>query len=119
MKFSFTNEEVAVLFTHLNLMKKSIKKGFKKSYVADWKEKYDHYLGLIEILENMIKAQKLEKDFDVCFAAEHFTMLHSFINWYVNELNRKENNKDKINHDVIKLLAILEGIQEKINKLAA
>lgn len=119
MLLNFTNEEMAVLYTHIRLMKKSIKKGFKKTYKGDWEEHYNHYLGLIEILEKMITAQELEKDFNISFSVEQFLLLHSFINWYTNELNAKENNKDKLNHEVIKTMAILEDIQMKINILAA
>lgn len=119
MLLNFTNEEIAVLYTHIRIMKKSIKKGFKKTYKGDWEENYNNYLSLIEILESMITAQELEQDFNVSFSAEQFEMLHSFINWYTNELNDKENNKDKLNHEVIKTMALLEGIQMKINILAA
>lgn len=120
MNLIFSREEIAVLFTHLNLMKKSIRKGFKKTYKSCWEEKYNDYLSVIDVLESLIKDQESEiENFDGTFADEQFNMLHSFINWYVVELNKRENNKDKINHDVIKLMAILEGIQFKLNVLAA
>lgn len=119
MNITFSKEEIAVLFTHLNLMKKSIKKGFKKTYLADWKDKFNHYVSLIDMLEVLIKDDDLDNEmFDVNQSVDQFTMLHSFINWYVAELNKRENNRDKLNHDTIKVLAVLEGIQMKINVLA-
>ncbi|HHY72280.1 MAG TPA: hypothetical protein GX497_03465 [Bacillus bacterium] len=120
MKLTLSSEELAVLFTHISLMKKSIKKGFKKTYKGDWEEKYTDYLSVIKVLEDLMKNEEIEQDFyDISLAAEKFTMLHSFINFYVNELNKKENNKDKLKHETIKLMAILESIQMKTNKLAA
>lgn len=120
MNLTFSNEEIAVLFTHLNLMKKSIRKGFKKSYKACWEEKYNDYLSVISALEVLIKDMDPEQEyFNVVLTEEQFVMLHSFINFYVVELNKKENSKDKLNHEVIKVMAILEGIQMKINVMAA
>lgn len=120
MNLVMSNEEIALLMLHMGLMKKPIQKGLKKVYKSDWKEKYNQYLRVISILEETTKDSELENEsFNINFMDEQFVMLHSFINWYVVELNKKENNKSKLDKSAIHVMAVLEGIRFKANILVA
>lgn len=119
MNLVLSNEEIALLVLHMGIMKKPIQKGLKKVYKSEWKDKFNQYLSCISLLEDTINSSELENEsFNINFT-EEFVMLHSFINWYVAELNKKENNKSKLDRDAIHFMAILEGIQLKVNILVA
>lgn len=102
-----TSEELAILVLHLNLMRKAIKKGFKKTYgMFGYKAQMKIYDGILEYLSEL----DIEQDQKLMLSDEHHEMLVSFLEWYKDELARGMDANDK---DQVNALEVLNGITEK------
>ena len=114
MELTLERSELAILVLHMNIMRKSIKKGFKSNYGQfEGRKKIKEYDQLKERFTEELK----EETDPVCFVLEddpEMTMLHSFINWYVLEIqvSAEEQNVSTNNDEQV---AILESIHKKVN----
>lgn len=102
----FTREELATLVLHMNIMRHNIKKGFKSNYGrSEGKEKlkiYDDLKGSFG--SDLEEEEKSFYDFNV--EPEEMNMLHSFLNWYVEEikLSAEDQGADIEKDEQIKIL---------------
>lgn len=102
-----TSEELKLLVLHLHLMRKAVKKGFKKTYgLFGYKEKMKLYDGIIEYTNEL----NLEEDQELVLNDDLHEMLVSFMEWYVEEL---ENGLDHSDQQQVTALETLKGITEK------
>lgn len=102
-----TSEELVLLVLHLNLMRKAVKKGFKKTYgLFGHKEKLKVYDEILEYISEL----DLEQDQELQLSDEHHDMLVSFLVWYLKELEKGMDVKDETQ---VNALETLKGIAEK------
>ncbi len=102
-----TSSELAMLVLHLNLMRKAVKKGFKKTYgMFGFKGKMKLYDGVLEYISEL----DIEQDQELQLSDEHHEMLVSFLEFYVPEL---EKGMDVSDEKQVNAIDILKSIKEK------
>lgn len=112
----FTQEELATLVLHMNIMRHNIKKGFKSNYGrSGGKEKlkvYDEIKGRFG--SGLEEEEKSFYDFNL--DVEEMDMLHSFLVWYVQEIKLSAEDQGA---DVEKdeQLTILDRLSVKISNI--
>lgn len=114
MKNLFTNEEFGMLLLHMNIMRNSIKKGFKKSYGRnEGKEKLSVYDSIITNLNDSLEIYGEKEYYDTDLNYAQIDMLDSFINFYVDKLEQQAAG-EKINHEGNETFLILNSVKEKV-----
>jgi ferritin len=104
--------DVAVMVLHMNIMRHTIKKGFKVNYGrSEGKKKINIYDAAKESLESEFEANEQVEEHEIEVTEEQIDMLHSFINWYVPELQKEDDHEDN------EILQALERIKESVNSL--
>lgn len=115
MNLTLERSELAILVLHMNIMRKSIKKGFKTNYGQfEGRRKLKEYDQIKDRFMNQLN----EETDPICFVLEdsEINMLHSFINWYVLEIKLSaEVQKASIEND--EQIEILESINCKVNMI--
>lgn len=111
MRIALVQEELKIIMLHMAIMRKSVKKGFKKRYSAFesklYIKTYDETLRLL--------SDKFEvADSDIELNEQQYELLVSFLAFYVPELGKDEKNLDK---DQKEQLEILKSIEQKITLL--
>jgi hypothetical protein len=111
MKLTLERSELAILVLHMNIMRKPIKKGFKKNYGHfEGRKMIKEYDALKEQLEGELSEETDIIHFDL---NEQITnMLHSFLKWYVLEIKLSaevQGANDESDEQIL--------ILEKINRL--
>lgn len=106
--------EKSILGLHMKIIRKNIKKGFKKNYGSkQGKElinQYDLILSRLEIEKEEETILSLDLDQD--------NLLKSFLNWYITQLQDTfEKTGVKIIGEDQEHLNILKVIQNKLNKV--
>jgi hypothetical protein len=117
MGMPLERSELAILVLHLNIMRNSIKKGFKVKFgILESKRKMKMYDSIKSKLETVFNEE--EKDFyETKFSIDQLETLKEFINWYVKEI-RISAVKQKANIDSEETIILLENIKEKVNILS-
>lgn len=102
----FNREELATLVLHMNIMRHNIKKGFKSNYGrTEGKEQLKVYDGIKERLGSDLEGkEKGFYEFNIDWV--EMNMLHSFLNWYVEEikLSAEDQGTDIEKDEPIKIL---------------
>lgn len=115
MELTLERPELAILVLHMNLMRKSIRKGFKANYGhSEGRSMLNVFDGLKTLFEN-----ELTDDLgDICFNLEEpqNVMLQSFMNWYVVEVKLSAEIKGE-NIEQNEQISILESINNKVNMI--
>lgn len=96
-------------------MRENIKKGFKANYgLIEAKKKMSIYDELTNILSNDFEGSEQEKVV-IVLNDEKIDMLHSFINWYVSEIEASA-DLENVNIDKTEHIMGLKRIRNNINK---
>jgi hypothetical protein len=115
MKAVLERSELAILVLHMNIMRKSIKKGFKANYgLLEGRRKLGVFDELKDLFVNELNENIDPIEFDL--SDQEFDMLHSFINFYVQEIQKSAESQqvDIVNDEQI--LFLIE-IRKKVNAL--
>jgi hypothetical protein len=115
MEITLERSELAILVLHMNIMRKPIKKGFKANYGHfESRKQLKIYDGLKERFETELN-EEIDPILFVLTEPE-LNMLHSFINWYVQEIQKSAGVQQA---DITKdeQIEILVSIQNKVNML--
>lgn len=96
-KFIFYTNELLALCVHMNLMRKTIKKHFKKTYKNEREKMLSNYDSLINLFESEAD-NKLGQSL-ISLTTEQYIMLRSFVDMYVTKVGELEGfNKKKNEH---------------------
>jgi hypothetical protein len=115
MNITLERSELAILVLHMNIMRTPIKKGFKVNYGHfESRKQLKIYDGLKERFETELNEEIDPILFEL--TEPELNMLHSFINWYVQEIQKSAGvQKADITKD--EQIEILVSIQNKINMI--
>jgi hypothetical protein len=115
MNITLERSELAILVLHMNIMRKPIKKGFKANYGHFESRKR---LKTYDVIKERFETELNEEIDPILFelTEPELNMLHSFINWYVQEIQKSAANQSA---DITKdeQIEILVSIQNKVNML--
>lgn len=118
MILQLEKNEMAALVLHMSIMRKNVRKGFKSNYGSQSKEVLKSY---DEVKNTVIKQlEGLEEDPGCMvfhFNILEINMLHSFLGFYMAELNKLELNK--MNEIDLEQINCLGTIQEKVEECKA
>jgi hypothetical protein len=115
MNLTIERSELAILVLHMNIMRKPIKKGFKANYGHfESRKQLKIYDGIKERFETELNEEIDPILFEL--TEPELNMLHSFINWYVQEIIKSAGVQQA---DITKdeQIEILVSIQNKVNML--
>lgn len=114
MKLELTLErhQLAILVLHMNIMRKSVKKGFKANYgLLEGRKKLKLFEKVKEKLAEEIDNEEVDI-FIFDLLAEEVDMLSSFLNWYVQELELQA-EVDGLKTDNNEILNVLREVRDK------
>ncbi|MEF7566342.1 hypothetical protein V4V35_25465 [Bacillus infantis] len=114
---SLSRVEVAVLIFHMNIMRKNVKKVFKKNYgKEDGKELLSYYDKSLDKLADLLESVKEGEEGSLDMDEKEMNVLSSFVSWYALELELTLDQADsKKNEDEAQLQA-LKDILEKLEQ---
>lgn len=104
--------ELATLVLHMNIMRKSVKKGFKANYgLLEGRKKIKLY---DDIKEKISEGYDEEMDIVIFpFSVDEIDMLSSFMNFYVQELKLAA-EIETFNTEDNEVLRVLEIIKDRV-----
>lgn len=109
-----TRNDIAVLILHMQIMRKTVKRGFKSN-----KEVIETFDDTKEILfESIEPLEEAAEETDVHFNIKNVDILHSFLSWYVPELDKtfSKAGKDAKKED-IEQFETLRSVHTNISKV--
>jgi hypothetical protein len=110
---SLERSDLAVLVLHLNAMRNSVKKGFKRNYgLFEGKQKIKIYDAMKESFSGTFERDEVNgTELD----HEQLDMLHSFIKWYIPELSLDADDEG-IKWESNESAQALERVKEQVYK---
>lgn len=103
-----TVKELSCLLVHLNLMRDSVKKGFKRAYGRnEGKHKLNVYDSVKKAIEgNFERLGDNQEETVIHLLEDQKIMLNSFLDFYTKEIEKKakEENIDYQNNEVLETL---------------
>lgn len=117
MILSLNHKEMASLVLHMSIMRKNVRKGFKKNYGKDSKETLASYDEVKEtIIHTLEGMEEHQGEKDLHFNIKDINMLLSFLEFYIPKVEEeikliemKEEDKDQ--------MECLKNIKEKLDIL--
>ena len=122
MILNMEQNEMAVLVLHMTIMRKSVRKGFKKNYGSkEGKEVLASYDEVKAALSEILKlddenAEVPEGPQEIHFNIKEIDMLDAFLSWYNKEVDESIGEK-KIHQTDREQLDALKEIKEKVDGL--
>lgn len=116
MNLTLKGSELTVFVLHLNIMRKTLKKGFKANYGSlEGKRMIKLYDSIKERLETDLELIEEVNLFTYDLAPEEINMLQQFTTWYVNEIKVSvDTEKDIMTNEQ---LIVLEEIAKQLTKI--
>lgn len=116
MNLTLKGSELTVYVLHLNVMRKTLKKGFKANYGSlEGKRMIKLYDSIKERLETDLELIEEVNLFTYDLAPEEINMLQQFTTWYVNEIKVSiDTEKDIMTNEQ---LIVLEEIAKQLTKI--
>src|SRR5690625_5200221 len=111
MIIQLNKPEISILLLHMSITRDKIKKGFKRNYKSNHKEKLNSYDDVKNALANEIEQLEQMNENELImfnFNINEINMLSSFLNWYATNLESllKSSNKyigeDKMQVETLK-----------------
>lgn len=111
--------EMSVLLLHMKITRKNVKKGFKNNYGSkEGKELIKQYDDITNFLENSIEGLEEGENEQIHLNEQEFNLLHSFLTWYVTEIEITfEAAGKKIAGENKEHLDILQKINDEVNRV--
>lgn len=117
MIVTLNKQEMAALTLHMYIMRKNVRKGFKKNYkgsAATVLASYDDVKNTTaHALENM---SENDETFTFHYNINEIDMLHSFLAFYLVEIEKEFSNADLNEEDRMQIDS-LSRIKDKVNLL--
>jgi hypothetical protein len=110
-------QETGTLLLHMAIMRKSVRKGFKKNYGSDSIEVLRSYDEVKETLIRVLEGDSAAAWYDLHFNIKEVEMLHSFLNFYTEELQKTFDNAPKISEEDTQQIQALNNIKIKVNEM--
>lgn len=114
---SLSRVEVAVLIFHMNIMRKNVKKVFKKNYgKEDGKELLSYYDSSLDKLGELLESVKEGEEGSLDMDEKEMNVLSSFVSWYALELELTLDQADSKKNEDEDQLQALKDILEKLEQ---
>lgn len=113
LELKLERHQLAILVLHMNIMRKSIKKGFRATYgLMEGRKKLKLFDQVKEKLVEDIDNEGVDI-FIFELLAEEVDMLSSFLNWYVQELELSA-EVEGLNTESNEVLTVLKEVRDKV-----
>lgn len=110
-------QETGTLLLHMAIMRKSVRKGFKKNYGSNSIEVLRSYDEVKETLINVLERDNCAAWYDLHFNIKEVEMLHSFLDFYTKELQKTFDNAPKISEEDTQQIQALNNIKIKVDEM--
>lgn len=113
LELKLERHQLAILILHMNIMRKSIKKGFKATYgYLEGRKKIKLFDKVKEKLSEDIDNEEVDI-FIFELLADEVDMLSSFLRWYVLELELSA-EIEGLNTENNEILTVLREVRDKV-----
>jgi hypothetical protein len=109
--------ETGTLLLHMAIMRKSVRKGFKKNYGSNSIEVLRSYDEVKETLIRVLEVDNAAAWYDLHFNIKEVEMLHSFLDFYTKELQNTFDNAPKISKEDTQQIQALNNVKTKVNEM--
>jgi len=107
-----TKEEATILF-HMSIMRKSVKKGFKKTYGKEGKQHLKTFDDIHSTFKSQVEIDGLEQT-EYYFDQEEIVLLLNFIDWYIPELEKSLKASGGVSEEDQQQITALMDIYNKL-----
>lgn len=122
MNLTLDTSELAILTLHMNIMRHNIKRGFKSNYGgSEGRDKLKVFDSVKTAISDLLDEEDKIDEVVSCKITiddDEFDMLHSFVNWYVEELKLSA-ECENCNYIDDETITILENINKKLDSYTA